>query len=190
MKTASQFYEKKNIQDIFKKLLEAISNPGSEVSMLSEKNRLFGNFPVFEAVAAVLLDNESSFSASGNIDLKNEIELVTNVSETNLSQADCIFVTDDKKLPEVFEKAKCGTLYDPHASAAIIISDNIKKDNIAVLKGPGIKGERKICVSDIFLSALKLRDSRGYCYPNGVDIIFASESGNIAVVPRLVKLCK
>ena len=165
MNTLHNFDEVFDTQRVFRKLLEAMSNPGRIVSVSEEKDRLFGDFPSFLAVAMTLIDNEVSFSAAGNKELKQDIMLVTLSPEADTRTADYIFVTDTDILPEILEKAKFGTLSDPHCSATIIIRDN---------------GEK--CIN-----ALELRDAQNYEYPQGVDMIFISDSGDITAVPRLVK---
>lgn len=187
MNTLHQFDEVFDTQRVFRKLLEAMSNPGRIVSVSEEKDRLFGDFPSFLAVAMTLIDNEVSFSAAGNKELKQDIMLVTLSPEADTRTADYIFVTDTDILPEILEKAKFGTLSDPHCSATIIIRDNGEKCINACLCGPGINGETEISCSEVFCTALELRDTQNYEYPQGVDMIFISDSGDITAVPRLVK---
>lgn len=73
MNTLHNFDEVFDTQRVFRKLLEAMSNPGRIVSVSEEKDRLFGDFPSFLAVAMTLIDNEVSFSAAGNKELKQDI---------------------------------------------------------------------------------------------------------------------
>ena len=127
MNTLHNFDEVFDTQRVFRKLLEAMSNPGRIVSVSEEKDRLFGDFPSFLAVAMTLIDNEVSFSTAGNKELKQDIMLVTLSPEADTRTADYIFVTDTDILSEILEKAKFGTLSDPHCSATIIIRDNGKK---------------------------------------------------------------
>ncbi|MGN0620378.1 MAG: phosphonate C-P lyase system protein PhnH [Porcipelethomonas sp.] len=187
MNTLHQFDEVFDTQRVFRKLLEAMSNPGRTVSVSDEKDKLFGNCPSILAAAVTLLDNEVSFNTSGNTELENDIMLVTLSPEVCTESADYIFVTDADTLADVFEKAKCGTLSDPHCSATIIILDNGKKCSDVCLCGPGINGEKEISCSETFCMALELRDAQNYEYPQGVDLIFVSDSGDITAVPRLVK---
>ena len=72
MNTLHNFDEVFDTQRVFRKLLEAMSNPGRIVSVSEEKDRLFGDFPSFLAVAMTLIDNEVSFSAAGNKELKQD----------------------------------------------------------------------------------------------------------------------
>ena len=49
MNTLHNFDEVFDTQRVFRKLLEAMSNPGRIVSVSEEKDRLFGDFPSFLA---------------------------------------------------------------------------------------------------------------------------------------------
>ena len=98
MNTLHNFDEVFDTQRVFRKLLEAMSNPGRIVSVSEEKDRLFGDFPSFLAVAMTLIDNEVSFSAAGNKELKQDIMLVTLSPEADTRTADYIFVTDRKSV--------------------------------------------------------------------------------------------
>lgn len=139
------------------------------------------------AIAVTLLDNEVTFNTSGNTELKNDIMLVTLSPEVSTETADYIFLTDTDMLAEVFKKAKCGTLSDPHCSATIIIRDSGKKCGNVCICDPGINDETQISCSETFCLAVELRDAQNYEYPQGVDMIFVSDSGDITAVPRLVK---
>lgn len=187
MNTLHQFNEVFDTQKVFRKLLEAMSNPTRIVSILEEKDKMFGKYPAFLAAAMTLLDNEVSFYTYGNTELQKDIQLVTLSEESSAESADYHFVTDSSMLTTVFEKAKCGTLTDPHSSATILIQDNGEKIRKLCLYGPGINGETEIFCSETFCTALKLRDEQNYEYPEGVDLIFLSDSGEITAIPRLIK---
>lgn len=68
MNTLHQFDEVFDTQRVFRKLLEAMSNPGRTVSVSDEKDRLFGDFPSILAVAVTLLDNEVKRTGNGRTD--------------------------------------------------------------------------------------------------------------------------
>ena len=183
MNTLHSFDEVFDTQAVFRKVLEAMSNPARTVSIAEQKSRLFGEYKEFIALAVTLLDNEVTFSGCGNEELERDIQLVTLSEQADISNADFIFVSDLKMLPDIFEKAKCGTLTDPHKSAVLIIKNNKNHDNIMELYGPGLK----FSCSDIIYNSISLRDKCEYEYPTGIDMIFVTESGEVACIPRLVK---
>ena len=187
MNTLHSFDEVFDTQAVFRKVLEAMSNPARTVSIAEQKSRLFGEYEEFIALAVTLLDNEVTFSGCGNEELERDIQLVTLSEQADISNADFIFVSDLKMLPDIFEKAKCGTLTDPHKSAVLIIKNNKNHDNIMELYGPGIDGTLKFSCSDIIYNSISLRDKCEYEYPTGIDMIFVTESGEVACIPRLVK---
>lgn len=123
MNTLHSFDEVFDTQAVFRKVLEAMSNPARTVSIAEQKSRLFGEYKEFIALAVTLLDNEVTFSGCGNEELERDIQLVTLSEQADISNADFIFVSDLKMLPDIFEKAKCGTLTDPHKSAVLIIKN-------------------------------------------------------------------
>lgn len=187
MNTLHNFNEVFDTQAVFRKILETMSNPGRTISIAEQKSKLFGNYKAFLALAATLLDNEVTFSGCGNQELEKDIQLITLSEKTDLSNADFIFVPDRKTLPDIFAKAKCGTLTDPHKSVSLIIKNNESHDYTIELYGPGINGKIKLPCSDIIYDSIILRDKCEYEYPTGIDMIFVTESGDVTCIPRLVK---
>ena len=109
MNSLHQFDEVFDTQAVFRKVLEAMSNPTRTVSVAEQMEKLFGNHRAFLALGMTLLDNEVTFSACGDADFRNDFQLVTLSQEKAVSEADYLFVTDAKNLPEVLAQAKCGT---------------------------------------------------------------------------------
>lgn len=96
MKTLHQFDEVFDTQAVFRKVLEAMSNPTRTVSVAEQMEKLFGNHRAFLALGMTLLDNEATFSACGDADFRNDFQLVTLSQEKAVSEADYLFVTDAK----------------------------------------------------------------------------------------------
>ncbi len=182
-----QFDEVFDTQRVFRKLLKAMSYPGEQVSIAEEKEKLFGNYSALLAAAMTLLDNEVTFSAMENNELSHDIRLVTLSEETEPDKADYLFVTKAEQISDAFTLAKCGTLTDPHTSATIMIRDNEALCETICLSGPGINGVREYACSELLCEAIAVRDKQVYEYPQGVDMIFISDSGRLMTVPRLVK---
>ncbi len=187
MKTLHQFDEVFDTQAVFRKVLEAMSNPTRNVSVAAQMEKLFGGYRAFLALGMTLLDNEVTFSACGDDAFRRDLQLVTLSQEAQVSDADYLFVTDPQKLSAVMVQAKCGTLTDPHKSAALLIRDNGEMSETVILFGPGIQGETAFHCSATALRALELRDQQAYEYPMGVDLIFVTDSGDVTCIPRLVR---
>ena len=187
MKTLHQFDEVLNTQAVFRKLLDAMSNPARTVSVAAQMEKLFGEYRAFLALGMTLLDNEVTFSPCGNEALRKDLQLVSLSPEAAVSDADYLFVTDVRQLPEIFAQAKCGTLIDPHKSATLLICDSGEKTETLPLFGPGIAGETAYSCSGVVRQALELREQQTYEYPMGVDLIFVTDSGDVTCIPRLVR---
>lgn len=187
MKTLHQFDEVFDTQAVFRKLLEAMSNPARTVSVAEQKEKLFGDYRALLALGMTLLDNEVTFSACKDEAFRKDLQLVTLAQEAPVPEADYLFVTDSRKLSAILVQAKCGTLVDPHKSATLLIRDNTEKTECCTLYGPGIDGETELCCSETVCQALRLREQQAYEYPMGVDLIFVTDSGDITCIPRLVK---
>ena len=185
MKKLHSFDEVFDGQKVFRTILEGMSNPGRILSISEQAEKLYGDDAAFLALAITLLDNEVSFFACENAGLSENIPLLTLSSETDMENADYIFVNDSEMLEEIFEKAKIGSLADPQQSATIFIKTELGGDNELKLYGSGIDKEISLFVSDVVYRAVNLRDKQRYEYPQGVDMVFVSKESNILCIPRL-----
>lgn len=186
MKKLHNFSEVFDGQAVFRKVLEAMSNPGRSVSIAEQAEKMHGNQQVFLALAMTLLDNEVSFYTCGNQELANDISLLTLSKEACLEEADFIFLEKKEDLDKVFSQAKCGTLADPQRSATIIMKTEEYCEKLWRIYGAGINGTQKLWVPETAELAMRLRDGQAYEYPQGVDMVFASDHGDIFCIPRLV----
>lgn len=186
MKKLHNFHEVYDGQMVFRKVLEAMANPGRRVSIAEQAEKLYGENLVFLALAMTLLDNEVGFYVCENEDLSEVISLLTLSKETVSEEADFIFVETEEQLDKVFEKAKCGTLADPQKSAILIIKAGAEQDVTWNIYGAGVDGTMTLKVPAIADRAMKLRQQQEYEYPQGVDLIFTTDDGEMFCIPRLV----
>jgi alpha-D-ribose 1-methylphosphonate 5-triphosphate synthase subunit PhnH len=175
-------------QKIFRLILEAMSNPSKVVNIKECADKLYGDYPALLAVAMTLLDNEVGFNICENRQLSDEIVSLTLSRREKIDSADFIFVCDSQNIKNAIENSKCGTLADPHKSATVIIQNNGKPTCRLKLSGPGIKDTIEIQVTQIVKEAVVLRDTQYYEYPQGIDLIFVSEAGELFAVPRLARV--
>lgn len=188
MKKIHSFDEVFDSQRMFRLILEATSNPGRIVDIKEFSTKMFGEKPLFLAVAMTLLDNETGFCAYENKNLADEIVSLTLAKNEALEKADYIFTDEGEDgLDVVIENAKSGTLADPQKSATIIISIGSKKDTVLKIGGPGIKDTFEVHTSEMVSDAINIRDKQQYEYPCGIDFIFISEDGELFAVPRLIR---
>ena len=181
------FDEVFDTQKVYRLLLTAMSNPARVVNIKQYADKLYGENPEMLAFAMMLLDNEVGFSACDDSALSNEIVFLTLSRKETIENADYIFVTDCAALETAIKSAKCGTLSDPHKSATVIVENSGSKTCRLRLYGPGLKGVTEFWTTDIVKKALDIRDGQFYEYPQGVDFVFVSESGEVFAIPRLTR---
>ena len=188
-------------QKVFRLIIEAMSNPARVVNISEFTIKLFGEKSdyisktavfttrslAFLALAMTLLDNEVSFNACENKALTDEIVSLTLAKREEIEAADFIFVCDSNHIKNVVESVKCGTLSDPHKSATIIIRNNGAPTCRLTLCGPGIDGHTTIHTTQTVGDAIAIRDAQNYEYPEGIDLIFISDYGELFAIPRLVR---
>ena len=175
-------------QHVFRLILEAMSNPTRVVNIEKYRAKLFGDNYAFLTVAMTLLDNEVSFNTCENHPLSDEIVSLTLAKLESAEAADFIFVSDLNYLGYVVEKAKCGTLVDPHKSATVIIQNDDEPSYRLTISGPGIDGQIEVVATQTVKDAIAIRTTQNYEYPQGIDMIFVSDNGELFAIPRLVKV--
>jgi alpha-D-ribose 1-methylphosphonate 5-triphosphate synthase subunit PhnH len=181
-------------QQVFRLLLEAMSNPTKVVNIKEYADKLYGGNPVFLALAMTLLDNETGFYTCGDLALQEDITALTLARNEQIGCADFIFVGDSLPdapqscLKSVIENAKCGALADPHLSATVIIQNEGEHDIPLTLHGPGIDGHIVVRTTHTVTEALTARDAQYYEYPQGIDLIFVAGEGDLFAIPRLTRL--
>jgi len=174
-------------QKIFRLILEAISNPSRIVNIGEHANKLYGDYPVLLAVAMTLLDNEVSFSCEDR-SLSDEIASLTLAKREKTESADFVFVLKSDEIKNVIESVKYGTLTDPHKSATVIILNDVEATLQLMFSGPGVDGREAARATETAMAAIALRDEQNYEYPQGIDLIFVSSSGELFAVPRLTRV--
>ena len=174
-------------QQVFRLILEAMSNPTRVVNIKKYADRLFGECPALLTVAVTLLDNEASFNTCGS-GFTDDIVSLTFAKPEKAEVADFIFVRAWNDIRSAVESAKCGTLSDPHKSAMVVIqNDDVAYASLA-LCGPGIEGVADVLVTKTVEDAIILRDAQHYEYPQGIDLIFVSGDGELLAIPRSVRI--
>ena len=174
-------------QQVFRLILNAMSNPLRAVNIKEYMDKLHGNNAAFLAIAMTLLDNEIHFYTCGDDALSDEIVSLTLAKKERLADADFVFIGEPININPVIENVKCGTLADPHKSATIIILNDDEPACRAAFYGPGIDGQVVAAVSQTVKAAMECRNAQNYEYPQGIDLIFISSAGELFAIPRLVQ---
>ena len=186
---AYAFDEVFDSQKVFRLVLEASANPGRRVDLAPLAAKMFGESAGFLALSMTFLDNEQSFCTCGDESLAGQIASLTLSEKTGPEQADFIFVKTEAALAGAVEKAKGGTLKDPHKSATLIValSHGLTEGTRTTLAGPGIDGALTLTLPETVRRALALRDDRFFEYPQGIDFWFLDPDHQLLALPRLVK---
>lgn len=184
---AHGFHPVFDAQAMFRLLLKAMANPASPVEIRPFAAKFSGEYPEMLAIAMTLLDNEVGFSTCENQTLSDDIASLTLSRREALEAADYLFITDPSLLGRAMVQAKCGALANPHRSATIVVRNQGAALHPVRLAGPGIRGAAPWLVTDIVWQALEFRDGLFYEYPQGVDLLFVTEGGELVAIPRLTR---
>lgn len=189
MKQLHTFDEVKDSQKVFRRLLDAMANPGRVCEIGEQSAKLFGKNPNQLALAMTLLDGSVSFCAPGNPELEEQIVLLTHAKKKEAAEADYLFAAARDGLGELIGQVREGTLEDPHTSATLILSvESTAADACVELSGPGVDGTLSMKVPAEVLHAISLRDQQEYEFPKGTDDIFVLPGSRILCIPRMVKM--
>jgi phosphonate C-P lyase system protein PhnH len=185
-------------QEVFRVLLEALSNPGRVLSIRPQAGQFTGQGR-WLAPAITLLDTETGFFWDGDEQTGEEICFLTGAPQVPLEEADFVFLSNGTAVQDkafrVLSRVKGGTHLDPHKSALLFITagtgtgNGEKPETPVFLTGPGIPPEgRRIDLFPAEAAWCRARDERGFEYPRGVELIFLREDFSLAALTRKTAL--
>ncbi len=177
-------------QQLFRKILKAMSNPLVKVDISAEVDKISGQDREEQAVAFTLINNETTFCSFNHKELDSAILAVTLSKRVPCSEADYIFAHTEEDMLQTVENAKCGTLLNPHKSATIIVKIPGSQDCTLSMYGPGIKDTISLETHSLVQKTLQKRDSMYFEYPTGLDFIFINDNKELFAVPRLTRMVK
>jgi len=187
MKSKHNFDMVAGTQEVFRLLLDALSNPGRPVNLSTQVYQFAAN-GLWLALALTLLDNECSFYWDGDPAVGEEIRFLSGAVQVSPENSDFFFVSSPETSNEtvkIISQVKCGTHLNPHDSAMIFVSTKGNIEVPLVLKGPGIPPVgRNIMLSTAEAAWIKARDTQKYEYPCGVEIIFLREDNTLLAITR------
>lgn len=183
-----------DLQHVYRKLIDAMSRPGTVQDIGSEIEKL-GDFKGNEGallVAMTVLDTEVTFHvfSEKQEEVSQLISQLTNAKQAEAEEADFLFVLHDAaegSLEAAIRRAKAGTLVNPHESATIIAwTSSLSDGNQIVLTGPGIKSETaaKLSLGDEWMKAREEKNSE---FPCGIDLIIIAGS-SLLCLPRTTQI--
>ena len=187
-KKAYTFDEVFDSQKVFRLVLEASANPGRVIDLAPFAAKMYGDAPGLLALALTFLDNEQRFSTCGDTAFAGQVAALTLSEESPVEEADFIFAGTESAMEEAVEKAKCGTLKDPHKSATLLIrvAGSLGEGTETALAGPGIADTLRLPLPETVRRALALRSNRFFEYPQGIDLWLIDEADKMIALPRLV----
>ncbi len=188
MKLIHEFDEVHDSQQMFRKILKAMSNPLVKVDISKEVDKISGNYPTQLSVALTLVDNETTFCTFANKELDEDILSFTLSKKVSCNIADFIFANSEEELLQAVETAKCGTLLNPHKSATIVVKIPTEKDCSLTMYGAGIKDTISLETNSYVKKAIEKRDEMYFEYPTGLDFIFINDNKELFAIPRLTRL--
>jgi len=175
-------------QKVFRRVLDAMSNPAGIVHISEYASKLYGGCPVLLALAMTLLDNEVSYYTDEDRSLSDEIASLTLAKRGKIESADFIFICQPGNIKTVIENAKNGTLTDPQKSAVVFILNDGASSFRLTFSGPGIDGRKTAQTTGTLRDAIAIRDAQNYEYPRGIDLVFVSGKGELMAIPRLTRM--
>jgi alpha-D-ribose 1-methylphosphonate 5-triphosphate synthase subunit PhnH len=185
-------------QRSFRRIMEAMSHPGSIVDLGEEASRIDIDVPLNKGmmlVALTLLDAESAFAvttadrrdralqvASG---ISREIARLTYAKAVGADRADFVFALGaGKAATEAIAAAREGDLLDPQLGATIIAEVwKLEDDGPLLLAGPGIETSSRLGL-DLDPSWAAERAKKNAEFPLGIDLILVDSRSRLAALPR------
>lgn len=190
MDTKHRFDFVHDAQGMFRLLLDAMANPGrvGEAREYAEKFETAGNSGkngIWLALAAVLLDNEVTYWSNIEKKVKDEIHFLTGAMESEMEQADYLFVDGNEDPEAVMAKVKSGTHTEPEKSALLVIREKEVPDISRTFHGPGIPPEgRRVFLGGREQRWIDARNNAGFEYPCGIELMFVRWDGSFLIITR------
>lgn len=179
---------------VFRQLLQALSNPGTNRDIKKEAELFEGCNQSLMALGCTLLDYEQKMYVEKNPRLSEALHNLTLCREGTLEEADYVFLSSEMNygsMEQVLKNVKRGTYADPQQSATVLQQCvSVEGTSKLVLSGPGIDGTKSVSVCEYVKKVIEIREKLDMEYPLGVDLIFVDEKGSLLGIPRLVKIEK
>lgn len=181
-------------QRIFRKLLRAVSFPGTVLDLSAESAGIdVGSAmnPALIGIALTLLDAEASFCLWPRAAHAEErlLSQLTYGRPARPEEARLNFTLLGADNSEPLRRAHAGTLLEPHTGATIVIEvEQLSPQGEWMLEGPGIAGSRCMGMKGFDAGLVALRQRRCAEYPLGLDLCFVDASGKLAAIPRTTRI--
>jgi alpha-D-ribose 1-methylphosphonate 5-triphosphate synthase subunit PhnH len=181
-------------QEHYRILLDSMARPGKinvlpEIELTTPKGiHLAGALAGF-----ALLNADVSYYVEGVAAYEVSRYLLVNTSARPVAseQADYIFL-DGSAPAELLPQLKVGTLPYPEDSATVVAAvDGLANESDGLgllLTGPGVQGERRLCVVGLDRSFFEALATINVEFPLGIDVILTDPERRVACIPRSTKI--
>ncbi len=184
-------------QSVFKAILAAFARPGSILSLDPD---VVSRVPSSLAPVLVLADVETQIHIvdTPNFIWEEALSSATGARVSRVEEADLIAIPQDasEQIASIMTLADPGSAFSPESAARIVIGiHDLRPHGVSdrggvqlVLSGPGVDGERVLCIDGLVESDVELWKSMRTKFPTGVDVWFTTEDGRIVGVPRSTRV--
>jgi len=180
-----------DLQQAFRKTVQAFSFPGRLVDLTSHAQKLQFELtwpPAMLVVGWMLLDTETSY-ACANAAAAKILALLTFARPKPTPEAGYIFCDGRAgAFLQVLAEAPLADLVDPHASATIVALADFGPESPAYsLTGPGIESATT-CHIGLAEGWLAQRAERNQEFPMGLDLILIDQHNQLMALPRTTRI--
>jgi len=194
MQKEIQYDEVFDAQRHYRLLLDSMARPG-KINSLPEMELTVpkGIHAAGALIGFALLNADVSYCAEGPSAYEVSGYLLVNTSARPASKedADYIFINSGAS-PELLRQVKVGTLPYPEDSATLVLAvDGLAYEGEGVgltLTGPGVPGERKLCVAGATRAFFETLAGINGEFPLGIDVILTDADRRVAAIPRSTKI--
>lgn len=184
-------------QQVFRSLLDCISRPGS-IAHISDS--IWRRLPSVLAPALVLADVETTIHIveTETFVWSEAASLATGARPSIVSSADLICVPSDglSRLESILRDVRRGTAFEPEMGARLSLGVHDLRDGGTgtragvqlVLRGPGIDGDRSICVDGLTVDHIEAWRRVNTAFPAGIDVWMTTHDGRVVGIPRSTRI--
>lgn len=179
----------RDAQRCYRSLLDAMAHPGATMAMPVGLPSAAPLGPVATAIALTLCDADTPVWLDGAA-AEAAGYLAFHCGATRASRPDAAlfaFAVNPAILPPL-ESFALGTAEFPERATTLVIETAaLAADTGVLLRGPGIRRERRLAVAGLPTGFWPERAALAELFPRGIDLVFATE-GALAAVPRSTRI--
>ena len=201
MQREIQYDEIFDAQEHYRLVLDSMARPGKiNVMPQLELTQPLGIPAAGALVGFALLNSDVSYCVEGSMAEEVSRYLLINTSARPVAKEEADFIFLDGSVPaEVLSGLKVGTLPYPEGGATVIVAVEQlagEGEQLAaagegvqlLLKGPGVAGEKKLCVNGPGVPFFETLAAINGEFPLGIDLILTDRRQQVACIPRSTKV--